>query len=261
MHKTAASKPSAKGPLYVIGDKVTKPRPWNRVRGALYKVQQHGGAMMRRHGKHLDILITLLRRTSHLLRRHPRQLSLFVLVFLLFDITLTLHASQPAIQNPIPTSVNKEKIYIASLHWNGAQLIHQYWAPAVLDLVRHFGKDNVYVSVLAGGSLDHAEGPLRELDWELEKLGVERNIEIREQTHADEVNRVPEEGETGWIETRRGKKELRRIPYLAGLRNRAMEKLQELAERKDNKRRFDKILWLNDVIFNVWRPCHLSGLC
>ena len=206
---------------------------------------------MRLFRKHLIATITLLRRTASYARRHPRRLVLSILVFLLFDISLTLHASQSAPQEPITTGTTNEKIYIASLHWNGAKLIHQYWAPAVLDLVQYFGKDNVYVSILAGGSLDNAEESLRELDWELEKLGVERNLEIREQTHEDEVRRVPTEGEKGWIETQDGKKVLRRIPYLAGLRNRAMEKLQEVADRRDNKRRFDKILWLNDVIFNV----------
>lgn len=206
---------------------------------------------MRRHGKHLDIPLTLLRRIVYLFRRYFRGFLLFLTACLLLDIILTVHASRPAPQASTSTDTKHEKIYIASLHWNGQKLIHDYWAPAVLDLVRHFGKDNVYVSILAGGSLDGAEGALWELDLELERLGVERNVEIREQTHADEVNRVPEEGEEGWVMTRRGKKELRRIPYLAGLRNRAMEKLKDLAERSENKRRFDKILWLNDVIFNT----------
>jgi len=52
---------------------------------------------------------------------------------------------------------------------------------------------------------------------------------MRNSTHEDEVTRVPEQEEQGWIWTSRGRKELRRIPYLAGLRNQAMGRLRELA--------------------------------
>jgi hypothetical protein len=52
------------------------------------------------------------------------------------------------------------------------------------------------------------------------------------------------------------KKEMRRIPYLAAARNRAMVPLRELAGREGEQRRvFDKVVWLNDVIFSV---CPLS---
>jgi hypothetical protein len=49
------------------------------------------------------------------------------------------------------------------------------------------------------------------------------------------------------------RKELRRISYLAGIRNQVMDKVRYLAERMDGqgKRSFDKVLWLNDVIFTV----------
>jgi hypothetical protein len=114
----------------------------------------------------------------------------------------------------------KEHIYIACLFWNNEKLIKEYWAAALLDLIQHSGKDNVYMG------WDDTEGALRELDLELDKLGVERTIEFLDETHADKVNWALEKGEKGWIDTSRGKKELRRIPYLAVLRNRAMEKLK-----------------------------------
>lgn len=81
-----------------------------------------------------------------------------------------------------------------------------------------------------------------------------RNIELRTSPHDDEVKRIPEPGETGWILINKGRKELRRIPYLAGLRNQVMEKLWKATEGTDGgkQERYDKVLWLNDVIFTVW---------
>lgn len=77
---------------------------------------------------------------------------------------------------------------------------------------------------------------------------------MSEVTHKDEVERTPGQYDNGWIRTSSGRKELRRIPYLAGIRNKVMEKLKQLEERTDGlgKRSFDKILWLNDVIFTVF---------
>ncbi|KAM3085729.1 hypothetical protein ACMFMG_002794 [Clarireedia jacksonii] len=146
-----------------------------------------------------------------------------------------------------------ERIFIASMHWNNELIIRSHWGAAVLDLVRYFGVENVYISIVESGSWDDTKGALRDLDAELEKLGVERSIELLESTHRDEVIRIPELNEEGWILTSRNRKEMRRIPYLAKIRNRVMEKLEHLAERTDGqgKRSFDKVLWLNDVIFTT----------
>ena len=68
---------------------------------------------------------------------------------------------------------------------------------------------------------------------------------------AAELKNVPseEDGREGWIFTGRGEKgwEVRRIPYLARLRNRAMEPLLEMSPG----RVFDRVLWINDVVFTV----------
>jgi hypothetical protein len=148
-----------------------------------------------------------------------------------------------------PSKANsKDRIFIASMHWTNEAIIRSHWSAAVLDLVKHYGADNIYVSILESGSLDNSKAALRELDAELEKLGVERSIELLDTTHEDEMAKEPG---PGWILTSRGKEELRRIPYLAEIRNRVMGKLHILADRESGKRTFDKILWLNDVIFTV----------
>ncbi|PQE28264.1 polysaccharide export protein [Rutstroemia sp. NJR-2017a WRK4] len=171
---------------------------------------------------------------------------------------MLLSLNPPLKRIPISTTssengARKERIFIASMHWNNEKIIRSHWGAAVLDLVRHFGVENVYISIVESGSWDDTKGALRELDEELGKLGVERSIELSNTTHTDQVTRVPKENEEGWIWTSRGKKEMRRIPYLAKVRNRVMEKLKYLEERTDGqeKRSFDKVLWLNDVIFTT----------
>ena len=68
---------------------------------------------------------------------------------------------------------------------------------------------------------------------------------------AAELLDLPEEGEdrSGWIFTGRGTTgwEVRRIPYLANLRNQAMEPLLAMSPGL----RFEKVLWINDVVFQV----------
>lgn len=57
----------------------------------------------------------------------------------------------------------------------------------------------------------------------------------------------------GWIWNPEDKVyDLRRISYLARERNRAMEPMWELEREKGIK--FDKVLWLNDVVFDVRQP-------
>jgi hypothetical protein len=164
-----------------------------------------------------------------------------------------IHLSETTTTTNLSTTSN-DRIFIASIHWNNEFIIRSHWSAAVLDLVRHFGPENVYVSIIESGSWDDSKVALRELDAQLEGLGVQRSVELLDTTHKDEIERVPGPDEEGWVWTSRGKKELRRIPYLAGIRNRAMAKLNQLAQEQQT---FDKILWLNDVIFTVCR-CLLS---
>jgi hypothetical protein len=158
-----------------------------------------------------------------------------------------------------PSNINiTERIYIVSLSWNDEEILREYWVPALLDLVRHCEAKNVYVSVVESGSWDGTKDALRGLDAELGKMGVERSVVLSDRTHEDEVNQGPGEGEKGWIWSTRGKMEMRRLPFLASVRNAAMEKLGELAVRSEangGPKTFDKVLWLNgDVIFRVCSP-------
>lgn len=72
-------------------------------------------------------------------------------------------------------------------------------------------------------------------------------VDISEVTHKDEIEKGDKD-QAGWIETPRGKKELRRIPYLAKLRNKTLQDLIDLYKKGVT---FDKVLFLNDVVFTV----------
>jgi hypothetical protein len=148
-----------------------------------------------------------------------------------------------------PETPRQQRVFIASIHWNNEQILRHHWVPAVVALVKEFGPENVFVSVQESGSWDDSKGVLRLLDQELAKHGIPRRIVLSDTTHLDEISRPP--GADGWIDTPRGKTELRRIPYLARLRN---EVMQPLYEMQNASRRFDKILFLNDVVFQVSLP-------
>lgn len=139
-----------------------------------------------------------------------------------------------------------QKIYIASLHWNTEYILRTSWMTALLDLVDTLGRENVFVSIFESGSVDNTELALWELDQELGQRGISRRIDWVNLTHTDVMNE-PAVG-PGWIKTPRGQTQRRRIPYLANLRNRTLRDLQDMHERGF---KFDKVLFLNDVVFTV----------
>ncbi|KAK2589812.1 hypothetical protein QQS21_012515 [Conoideocrella luteorostrata] len=140
----------------------------------------------------------------------------------------------------------RERIYIASMHFNNGQILKSHWNKAVIDLTEKFGPKNVFVSIFESGSWDDSKEVLRHLDEQLEKRGVPHRVEVSDVTHQDEIDNS-NKGE-GWIDTPRNKKELRRIPYLAKLRNRTIKDLLDLSKKGVE---FDKVIFLNDVIFTV----------
>jgi hypothetical protein len=194
----------------------------------------------------------------HRFRRSFRQpaLRLFLVLLVLFDTLrlLSIASAQTAASqyNPPPTT---KRIYIASQHWNTARVLRAHWNPALLSLVQDLGPENVFVSIYESGSYDDTKDALRELDARLEQLHISRNITLDETSHKDEVTRQP--SDNGWLRIPKGQigegqMALRRIPYLAKLRNRVLEPLQVLAAKG---RHFDTILFLNDVVFTVRLHC------
>jgi hypothetical protein len=188
-------------------------------------------------------------------------LLLTLTILLLLDAFFISTSLPPPMRTvPSQTPQNTEKIFIASIHRNTEYALRIFWNEALLNLIQYLGPENVYVSIIESGSQDDTKGALRDLQEELGKLGVgtmfDLGMDMYEQ--ADELANVPEPDEDrgGWIFTGRGRSgwEMRRIPYLARLRNRAMEPLAGLSPG----RRFGKVLWINDVVFTVCGP---SPIC
>ena len=186
-----------------------------------------------------------LRRFSGSSRTRVFRASLLLLtLFCIVDILSLISTRQHQNLSVKAPNVRGQKVFIASIHWNNEPILRSNWSTAVLELVDYFGPENVYISIYESGSWDNSKEVLRVLDNDLETKGVQRTVKLSETTHADELKQPPADG---WIQTPRGKKELRRIPYLSKLRNLALEPLNNLGDRM----KFDKVLFLNDVVFTV----------
>jgi hypothetical protein len=178
------------------------------------------------------------------------------MIFNFFQVLQIQHRLLPEAQVSVKEHVQIQKIYIASLHWNTEYILRTHWIKALLDLVETLGRDNVFISIFESGSMDNTEWALYKLDQKLGDLGVSRRIDWVNHTHSDAMKQTPIG--PGWIDTGRGKKELRRIPYLSKLRNRTLRDLEDMHNRGFD---FDKVLFLNDVVFNVSVSSIFLGCC
>ncbi|EME86352.1 glycosyltransferase family 69 protein, partial [Pseudocercospora fijiensis CIRAD86] len=181
-----------------------------------------------------------------LLRRYAIFFAIFAFAYSLVEAVFVRQA-QTRESGKEPPPLGKEKIYIAGIHWTNERILRSHWNAAVVSIAKAIGRENVFVSIQESGSLDDTKGALRSLDSELAHAGISRRIILDNTTHVDDISRTPEPGEKGWIKTSRGKSELRRIPYLANLRNLVMQPMYEMQEKG---LRFDKVLFLNDVVFD-----------
>ena len=191
-------------------------------------------------------------------RRNPRlslTLRVAAVLFVALNIIDIIRVKHAQSSHPLPSDQGDlhkgTRLFITSTHWNNEAVLRQRWNDAIVELVKYFGPSNVYISIYESGSWDDTKGALTELESRLTDLEVGKTIVLDTTTHKDELERTPGPTEADWIETPRGKKELRRIPYLANLRNRALEPLHTLTTASPTPRKFDKILFLNDVYFTI----------
>ncbi|RMY50919.1 hypothetical protein D0863_14739 [Hortaea werneckii] len=195
----------------------------------------------------------ICKRRSIYLSRPLRVILLGIVVWTIIEAAYVRSALTRQLA-PWSKSLNSGRVYIASIHWNNEANLRSSWIPAVLDLVKELGTQEVYISIQESGSWDRSKDALKGLDNELDRLGVRRRIILDPTTHFDEISKPP--AERGWVSTPRDRLELRRIPYLARLRNLVMEPLFEL---RQSGVVFDKVIFLNDVVFTTQDVQKLIG--
>lgn len=181
-----------------------------------------------------------------------RRLLLFVYGFFccLFALTVVVGIFFPSYTRPPPhyqelqnrikdgwksgsANINNEKVFIASSIYDpGGSLAGGDWAANVLDLIHILGPENVYLSIYENDSGEAALEALSKLETQ-----VPCNHTLISEAHLDPET-LPH------VILQDGTRRLKRIAYLAEVRNRALLPLE------DAKTRFDRLLYLNDVMFN-----------
>lgn len=99
-----------------------------------------------------------------------------------------------------------------------------YWSNSLIQAIHYLGEDNVFVSVLEGGSQDQSPALLRQLDDKLNAMHVSRHILTEDTTIVKPDNMTGNN----------------RIHFLSALRNRVLEPLFE-------KGGYDKVVFSNDI--------------
>ncbi|KAI1818486.1 glycosyltransferase family 69 protein [Poronia punctata] len=194
-------------------------------------------------------------------RNYLRPVLLFLfLVFLIDAIRLVHHRPDTyrakiadvsrGSEDDLPTNTT---VFIASVHRNTEPILRQAWMNAVIGLVDYLGPENVYFSAVESGSQDETKAALLELKTVLDMKKVPNTISLGltvwEQLEEIERRPPPSIRPPTWIWNKAESQwELRRIPYLARVRNQAMAPLEDLSNQGKT---FSKVLWINDVVFDT----------
>ncbi|KAL8695040.1 MAG: hypothetical protein Q9218_000408 [Villophora microphyllina] len=127
-----------------------------------------------------------------------------------------------------------EKIFIAaSIYDKGGHLVDGAWGNALLDLIDLLGNRNVFLSIYENDAGEQAEEALTKFKGRVpcpSKIVFERHVSLKT---------VPS------VILPDGSERTKRIAYLAAVRNRALRPLDEASTVS-----YDKLLFLNDVVFN-----------
>lgn len=171
----------------------------------------------------LTYIFAILRKTRRLYR------PLYILIFLVFLLVLQVTINTSYLHPPPFHPSADETVYIAA-NIIDPTLIDGAWGKSLLDLVDLIGKDRVYVSIY-GGPTD----ALKRLE---EKLPCEKSI-VSEELDPIDLHSIQH------TKIHTGESRIRRIAYLAEVRNRALKPLDSLAQT------YNRILFLNDVFFSA----------
>ena len=167
-------------------------------------------------------------------------LVLFIALFLKPSYT-TLPAHYQSLETRIESSEDygranpeNQKIFIAaSIYDESGQLLGGAWGEAVLKLINMLGNRNVFLSIYENASGEAAL--VAQYKFE-KKVQCQHSMVLEDSPPVEEFQR---------IRLADGSKRIKRIAYLADVRNKALSPLDEHPEIK-----YDKLLYLNDVIFD-----------
>ena len=187
----------------------------------------------------------MIRRKYRIIRYILFSATALILLDLLFSYRSTYSRLETTARGQELTGVRN--VYVASSQWNSGKLLEEHWVPSLLQLISDLGAANVsvFVSIYENGSWDSTKSVLQQLKQTLENSGVQHSVNIDDTSHEQIIARNA--SSSGWLNTLYGK-EMRRIPYLASVRNEALKPLSTLTE---SGAKFDRILYINDVVFSV----------
>ncbi|GES59679.1 alpha-1,3-mannosyltransferase CMT1 [Aspergillus terreus] len=133
-------------------------------------------------------------------------------------------------------NTHNEKVFIAALLYDPhGELAGGQWGDALEQLIDLLGQDNVFLSLYENNSGEKGQQALEALS---QRIPSNKSIvaDVVEHTTFDSFPRVT---------LPNGERRIKRIDYLAALRNQALRPLDEQSHLK-----YDKLLFLNDVYFN-----------
>ncbi|KAF2099181.1 hypothetical protein NA57DRAFT_25657, partial [Rhizodiscina lignyota] len=172
-----------------------------------------------------------------------KRLGFIVLIFF-----ITLFASAPffSVYSERPShysglNPSNETVFIAANIING-ELVRDSWGQSVLELIDRIGPENAFLSIYENDSGPETAKALQEL---ADKVQCDYSIVSG---HVD-LDTFPT------IQILPGEQRIKRIAYLAHVRNQALRPLdQTQAEHSPDfnstNRHFDKLLFLNDIVFS-----------
>ncbi|KAM3416682.1 hypothetical protein BST61_g8273 [Cercospora zeina] len=141
------------------------------------------------------------------------------------------------LQHGQSANVYNEKVFIAaSIYDKEGEVVSGEWGHSVLDLISILGPQNVFLSLYENDPDPMAKAALEAFSRNLTcaKAVVTETIDLSKLHH---------------VATPDGTKRLKRIEFLADVRNRALRPLDDV-NSVAQRTRYDKLLYLNDVVFD-----------
>ena len=129
---------------------------------------------------------------------------------------------------------NQKIFVVASIFDEGGHLLGGAWGESVLQLIDMLGNDNVFLSIYENDS---------GADAQLVMVGFEQRVQCKHSLVYDTNFTI---GQVPRVKLPDGSERVKRIAYLAEVRNRALLPL----EQEKPLIQYDKILYLNDVMFD-----------